>query len=127
MAAPGATRVDIDTRSLLLSTWGMSTREIGKHWLALLRGDPSEFETAIVRKRTYAAKRVAAPNWQTTRERILARDGRRCTYCGSDENLECDHIVPVSRGGGHGDDNLTTACRSCNRSKSDRLLEEWSR
>ena len=39
--------------------------------------------------------------------------------------LECDHVIPVARGGGHDDDNLVTACVSCNRSKSDKMLEDW--
>lgn len=44
-----------------------------------------------------------------------------CAYCGSNRQLEYDHYRPRSRGG------VTTirACRGCNRSKSDKTLEEW--
>ena len=64
--------------------------------------------------------------WAEIRAAIFARDGFRCTYCGSEGGrLECDHIVPMSRGGGHEPENLTTACASCNRSKRDKTLEEW--
>lgn len=31
--------------------------------------------------------------------------------------MEFDHVVPLSRGGPHAADNLTVACRRCNRSK----------
>lgn len=69
--------------------------------------------------------RVNPPSWHETRLRIFARDGFRCTYCGRNENLQCDHIIPVVQGGSDLDDNLTTACRSCNASKGAKSLEEW--
>jgi 5-methylcytosine-specific restriction endonuclease McrA len=44
--------------------------------------------------------------------------GDRCSYCGGpSEHL--DHIVAVSRGGGHVWDDLTSACSRCNMSKHD--------
>ena len=64
--------------------------------------------------------------WRVIRERIFRRDDYTCTYCGArGVSLECDHVVPVARGGGHEDENLTTACRACNRSKRDKLVSEW--
>jgi 5-methylcytosine-specific restriction endonuclease McrA len=39
--------------------------------------------------------------------------------------LECDHVIPVSRGGKNHIENLATACFKCNRSKNDNLLSEW--
>ena len=64
--------------------------------------------------------------WRVIRDRIFQRDGYTCAYCGArGVSLECDHVVPVARGGGHEDENLTTACRSCNRSKRDKLVSEW--
>lgn len=64
--------------------------------------------------------------WRVIRERIFQRDNYTCSYCGAHGvKLECDHIVPVARGGLHEDSNLTTACRACNRSKRDKLLTEW--
>jgi 5-methylcytosine-specific restriction protein A len=59
------------------------------------------------------------------RIRVMKRDRFQCTYCGvpgTDAELEIDHIVPVARGGSHHMSNLTTACRSCNQSKSDGVL-----
>jgi len=51
------------------------------------------------------------------REGIKARDGHKCVYCGSTENLTVDHIRPKSKGGTDTADNLVTACRPCNQAK----------
>lgn len=70
--------------------------------------------------------RPSVSGWAVIREAIFARDDFTCAYCGRrGGRLECDHIIPVSRGGGHEDSNLTTACFACNRSKRDKLVSEW--
>ena len=53
---------------------------------------------------------------QTTKNLIMIRDVD-CVSCGSSENLEIDHIKPVSKGGNSEPENLQLLCRSCNRSK----------
>lgn len=63
--------------------------------------------------------------WRKLRQEIFERDGHECQYCGSSHDLTCDHIVPLIRGGTNDHDNLTTACRPCNSSKGDKLVEEW--
>lgn len=57
-----------------------------------------------------------------TRFEVFKRDEFSCSYCGKKPphvTLEVDHIIPVSRNGGNGIDNLITACFDCNRGKSD--------
>ncbi len=49
----------------------------------------------------------------------------RCAYCGVDEKLTVDHVVPLSRGGAHTRTNIAPACLSCNTSKHTKLLSEW--
>ena len=51
------------------------------------------------------------------RESIKARDGHKCVYCGSTENLTIDHVRPRSLGGTDTADNCVTACRPCNQAK----------
>lgn len=64
--------------------------------------------------------------WNAIRSRIFKRDDYTCQYCGErGKKLECDHVIPVARGGHHEDSNLATACFACNRSKHDKLVEEW--
>lgn len=60
------------------------------------------------------------------RFRILQRDGFRCHYCGAgpeQDRLVVDHVVPVAKGGSDDDDNLVTACATCNSGKADLELE----
>ena len=48
------------------------------------------------------------------REAVFERDGYRCVRCGSEENLQADHILPQSCGGPHLLEILRTLCRVCN-------------
>ena len=60
------------------------------------------------------------------RKAVLARDQRRCRYCGCAANvLGLDHIVPPRLGGGHEPANLVTCCVSCNSRKGTRP-PEWA-
>lgn len=71
---------------------------------------------------------VTKTSWRqdrTERFRILHRDNFTCRYCGArpgSELLEVDHLVPVARGGSDEDTNKVSACRTCNRRKSDTIF-----
>jgi hypothetical protein len=74
----------------------------------------------------HESNRPASNIWKVIREFIFARDNYTCQYCGErGKRLECDHVVPVSKGGSHDNSNLVTACFKCNRSKRDKLISEW--
>lgn len=60
---------------------------------------------------------------QITKNFIMLRDVD-CVFCGASENLEIDHIVPVSKGGDSEPENLQVLCRSCNRSKRTKSVEQ---
>jgi hypothetical protein len=71
--------------------------------------------------------RPPAHEWRALRTAVFARDNYTCQYCGArGVRLECDHIIPVSRGGDHTLDNLTTACYTCNRAKWAHLPGTWA-
>lgn len=59
-----------------------------------------------------------------TRQNIFKRDGFRCAYCGSRDDLTLDHLLPRSKGGGDSWHNLVTACQKCNTMKGNRTPEE---
>ena len=48
-----------------------------------------------------------------------------CWKCGTCENISLDHVIPISKGGTHSVGNMISLCRSCNSSKSNKLLSEW--
>ena len=53
---------------------------------------------------------------------IYERDGHRCRKCGRySNNLEIDHIYPISKGGKSTIDNLQTLCHDCNVKKSNTI------
>lgn len=69
---------------------------------------------------------VTTHEWRLRRADVLERDGHVCRYCGSAEPpIECDHVVPVARGGTSDPDNLCACCKPCNASKGAKTLEEW--
>lgn len=64
--------------------------------------------------------------WAAIRSKVFARDNYTCAYCGArGVSLECDHVVPLSKGGPTTEDNLVTACKPCNRSKGAKEMQEW--
>lgn len=48
---------------------------------------------------------------------VWRRDTGQCVSCGSNENLEFDHIIPHSMGGSDTERNLQLLCATCNRRK----------
>ena len=58
---------------------------------------------------------------QKVKDQVWRRDLGKCTQCGSNENLEFDHIIPFSKGGANTYRNIQLLCESCNRYKSDNI------
>ena len=55
----------------------------------------------------------------STKIRVARRDNYTCQKCGKhlkDDELEFDHIIPVSRGGSSDEHNIRLTCFDCNRS-----------
>ena len=48
-----------------------------------------------------------------------------CCYCGKQEALSLDHLVPRKKGGDDSGDNIVYACQKCNSSKNATDLIEW--
>ena len=67
------------------------------------------------------------PLSKAIRFEVFKRDKFTCQYCGASAPeviLEVDHIKPVSKGGTDDILNLVTACRDCNRGKTNRVLSD---
>ena len=59
------------------------------------------------------------------RRKIKEEWDHKCAYCGSDQELTMDHVVPRSKGGTDFTKNAICACHKCNQSKSHTPWEEW--
>ena len=73
------------------------------------------------------ARKRKAPGHHTSEQwqSRLEYFGNKCRYCGSTENIECEHQIPLSRGGSNWASNLAPACKSCNCSKGTKTHSEY--
>jgi hypothetical protein len=98
---------------LYLGNISHARKELGR-----LSADEPDFED-------YAGllDQIRAPDNATVREPIpeevrfavWRRDQGRCVRCGGQENLEFDHIIPLSNGGSNSERNVELLCETCNR------------
>ncbi len=57
--------------------------------------------------------------------RVVRRDNNQCQMCGHilrDNEIEFDHIIPVSKGGSSEEHNVRVTCLDCNRNKGATLI-----
>lgn len=77
-------------------------------------------------------RKISDKQWAELVGQVIERDGWICAYCDCDTGLPenghaVDHVFPLARGGTNDLDNLTMACRACNSSKADKILDdEWT-
>jgi hypothetical protein len=60
-----------------------------------------------------------------TLDALIQRDGACCVWCGRQPwrtDLTVEHLVPRTRGGRTSPENLTVACRACNRRRGTRPI-----
>lgn len=64
-------------------------------------------------------KLIRQRRWARVRRAVFERDGWHCVVCGRAGRLECDHVIPLNRGGDPWNpDNLQTLCRPCHITKT---------
>jgi 5-methylcytosine-specific restriction endonuclease McrA len=51
----------------------------------------------------------------------------QCAFCGSDDRIVIEHVVPRSKGGPHALGNILPACHRCNTNKTNHEVETWYR
>ena len=93
--------------------------EIGSQTLHWANG--SLAKPVVIRLVTYVKIPRDTHKRKITRRAVFARDGWACQYCGARTSLTVDHVIPRSKGGTSGWDNIVASCAPCNRRKGDRL------
>jgi 5-methylcytosine-specific restriction endonuclease McrA len=83
----------------------------------------------VVKVREYTNRRrkaVIANGIYEIRQSFLKRlYASSCVICGTKKRIEMDHVIPISRGGYHGEGNLQPLCKTCNVVKRDRFVIEF--
>ena len=65
-----------------------------------------------------------------TLQALIARDGPTCVWCGREPwvtDLTAEHLLPRSRSGRGLPENLTVACRACNRRRRSKPVSAYVR
>lgn len=96
-------------------------KEYNRKWA---QKNPDKVRAKVQKRR---ARKQNAPG-SFTSEQFQARadyHGNRCVYCGSTEDLQIEHQIPLSRGGTNWPSNLVPACGTCNTSKGTKTPKEF--
>lgn len=112
-----------DKRIATAGRWAKENKSIvnarGKVW----RDKNKELMAFYQRQRR--AKIKGNGIFKVTKKELIRLYGLPCIYCGSNLNVEIDHVIPIDKGGNHGIGNLAPACMSCNRAKRNYFVMEW--
>ena len=102
--------------AVVLFAFGNALAATGRHQRA---ADPAAISGLMRAEEAGQPTRVPIP--AEIRRAVFERDGGRCVECGSNFDIQYDHILPVARGGATTVENLQLSCGECNRRKSDSL------
>jgi 5-methylcytosine-specific restriction endonuclease McrA len=97
---------------------GLTAGDVRALALERERGKRRRLERAHAAVRQEVAPtRRRQPIPRETRLAVWERDGGRCVECGSDFDLQYDHVIPLAMGGASSAQNLQLLCAGCNRGK----------
>lgn len=108
-------------------TWDLTDEEFRELVTRICHGDePDQLHYGWARwKRVVGNNNPLRSEAKRLRPYILERDGYVCRRCGATDDLQMDHLIPVSRGGTNDLDNLAILCRPCNLNKRAKTWDEW--
>jgi len=86
--------------------------------LSRLRAVVGNFEATIEFSKSEQRREPISENVKLL---AWARDGGACAVCGSQQDLQFDHIIPFAKGGGNSEANIQILCQICNLRKSDKI------
>lgn len=92
------------------------------------RANPSHARVAMAKRRALKLAYQGEAYGHDDVLSLLESQQGQCAYCAValEDDFHVDHVVPLSRGGGNGADNICLACPPCNFSKGNKLFGlEW--
>lgn len=102
---------------------------VGVRWTSLRVLDVSLWLILSFTKNARAVRPTIRVTFSKEERAAIARSQRyKCMYCGvrlTSDNLQIDHMDPVSRGGSNDDENLQALCRRCNIRKGNHTDDEF--
>lgn len=115
------------TRLAQMSAYGKANRTaINARRKVYRAANPEQFRAYFHKTR---AQRRAAPGKHTGKDikKQFAAQKGRCWWCRCKlTEYQVDHLIPLSRGGSNGPENIVIACRPCNQSRNNKLPHEWT-
>lgn len=93
-------------------------------------GQEHTFLNKLYSKICLAKRRCSGEIKTSDLKSILLRQNNKCDYCGvelNEENMQLDHIIPVSKGGDNSLDNIHFVCKNCNLRKFTREEKEFKK
>ncbi len=103
---------DLDAEAVSLLAWDRERRQDAR--LDRLRKIRAAEEDVERGRRERLPDEVRIAVWR--------RDYGRCVRCGSDAELQFDHVIPFARGGSNAVENIQILCGPCNRTKGDSIV-----
>jgi len=90
----------------------------------VLRSPNSEYPMPVVIRLKNHVRYNPFRRVELNRKNLFKRDNNACVYCGSNNDLTVDHVLPKSRGGRTTWENVVAACHPCNNKKDNKTPEE---
>ena len=104
--------------------WKKNNIEKNKQIIKRYKKNNVEKDREYSRYRHYRKKRKI---FYISKKELKKIYSSNCVICNSKDNIQVDHIIPLSRGGTHSIGNLQPLCRSCNCKKSTKYMIEFKR